>query len=41
MSTGVQDIGTFDQTVETLNTSDRCLTGIIASNSMNTAQIEK
>ena len=28
MSTGVQDMGTFDRTVETLNTSDRFLTGI-------------
>ena len=28
MSTGVQDMGTFDQTVENLNTSDRFLTGM-------------
>ena len=28
MSTGVQDMGTFDRTVDTLNTSDRFLTGI-------------
>ena len=27
MSTGAQDMGTFDQTVEILNTSDRFLTG--------------